>query len=59
MTRYYARDDIAYVPFDDAPPLEWGLVWRAAGATARVRAFSEAATSVTRSPTGPAATWPG
>lgn len=42
-TRYYARPDVAYVPFGDAPPLDWGLVWRTARATARIRAFSEAA----------------
>ncbi|MEV4250421.1 LysR family transcriptional regulator [Streptosporangium canum] len=41
--RYYARPDVAYIPFSDAPPLEWGLMWRADGATARVRAFSQAA----------------
>ncbi|MFI1581150.1 hypothetical protein [Embleya sp. NPDC020630] len=23
VTRYYARDDIACIPFCDAPPLEW------------------------------------
>ncbi|MDJ0346872.1 LysR substrate-binding domain-containing protein [Streptomyces sp. H10-C2] len=43
VTRYYARPDVAYIPFDDAPPLEWGLVWRTTGATARIRAFSDAA----------------
>ncbi|MFI6515477.1 LysR family transcriptional regulator [Spirillospora sp. NPDC050679] len=41
--RYYARPDVAYVPFDDAPPLRWGLLWRADNATARVLAFAEAA----------------
>ena len=29
VRRYYARPDVAYVPFSDAPPLEWGLLWRA------------------------------
>ncbi|MEU8341152.1 DNA-binding transcriptional regulator, LysR family [Actinomadura meyerae] len=43
VRRYYARPDVAYVPFDDAPPIEWGLLWRAGGETARVRAFAEAA----------------
>ncbi|MEV0203402.1 LysR family transcriptional regulator [Nonomuraea sp. NPDC050691] len=42
-TRYYVRPDVAYVPFSDAPPLRWGLMWRADGATARVRAFNDAA----------------
>ncbi|GAA3130649.1 LysR family transcriptional regulator [Planomonospora alba] len=41
--RYYARPDVVYVPFSDAPPLRWGLLWRADGATARVRAFVQAA----------------
>ncbi|MCQ4207521.1 LysR family transcriptional regulator [Streptomyces longispororuber] len=43
VRRYYARPDVAYVPIDDAPPLEWALLWRADAATARVRAFGEAA----------------
>jgi DNA-binding transcriptional LysR family regulator len=51
--RYYGRPDIAYVPFQDAPPLEWGLIWRRTGATTRVRAFAEAAREVTESRGGP------
>ena len=47
--RYYARPDVAYVPFRDAPPLEWGLIWRASGETARVRAFAQAARDTTGS----------
>lgn len=39
--RYYARPDVAYIPFTDAPPLRWGLLWRADNATARVLAFAE------------------
>lgn len=41
--RYYARPDVAYIPFSDAPPLLWGLLWRADNSTARVRAFVRAA----------------
>lgn len=41
--RYYARPDVVYVPFSDAPALEWALLWRTDAATARVRAFAEAA----------------
>ncbi|MEU3375522.1 LysR family transcriptional regulator [Streptomyces sp. NPDC006660] len=41
--RYFARPDVSYVPIRDAEPVEWGLSWLAAGATSRVRAFSEAA----------------
>ncbi|GAA5193478.1 LysR family transcriptional regulator [Rugosimonospora acidiphila] len=43
VRRYYARPDVVYVHLHDAPPLQWGLLWRADAATARVRAFSEAA----------------
>ncbi|GAA1835490.1 LysR family transcriptional regulator [Actinomadura chokoriensis] len=46
--RYYARPDVAYVPFTDAPPLRWGLLWRADNATARVLAFAEAAYDLVR-----------
>lgn len=41
--RYYARPDVTYIPFDDASPLEWSMHWPADAATARVRAFGEAA----------------
>jgi DNA-binding transcriptional LysR family regulator len=40
---YYARPDVAYVPLSDAPPYEWGFVWRPAAETARLRAFHQAA----------------
>ncbi|MER7579807.1 LysR family transcriptional regulator [Kitasatospora sp. NPDC097691] len=46
VRRYFARPDVVYVPFEDAAPVEWGLVWLADGATARVRAFGEAALDV-------------
>jgi DNA-binding transcriptional LysR family regulator len=46
VRRYYARPDVAYVVILDAPPVEWGLVWSAARATARVLAFSAAARDV-------------
>lgn len=41
--RYYLRPDVAYVPFSDAPPLLWGLLWRTDAASARLRAFTTAA----------------
>ncbi|MFE0103485.1 LysR family transcriptional regulator [Streptomyces sp. NPDC059009] len=44
--RYFARPDLAYVPFENAEPVEWGLLWRSDGATARVRAFGDAALEV-------------
>lgn len=40
---FNARPDVAFVPFHDTPPLDWGLVWRTSRANARVRAFVEAA----------------
>ena len=46
--RYYPRPDVTYVPFKDAPPVEWGLLWRADGATARIHAFSQAAHDLVR-----------
>lgn len=50
IRRYYPRPDLAYVPLADAPRLEWGLVWRADAATARLRAFTEAASDLVREP---------
>ncbi|MEV4185909.1 LysR family transcriptional regulator [Streptosporangium canum] len=41
--RYYPRPDLAYIPIEDAPPLEYGLLWRTAGATVRCGAFTQAA----------------
>ncbi|MFD9697562.1 LysR family transcriptional regulator [Lentzea sp. NPDC059081] len=41
--RYYARPDVAYVHLHDAPPVEWGLIWRTDSATARVEEFAAAA----------------
>lgn len=39
VCRSYAPRGVVYVPFADAEQFEYGLVWRASGATARVRAF--------------------
>ncbi|MEV7043135.1 LysR family transcriptional regulator [Amycolatopsis sp. NPDC051061] len=50
IRRYYPRPDVAYVPLDGAPRLEWGLVWPDGSATARVRAFAEAAADLVREP---------
>jgi DNA-binding transcriptional LysR family regulator len=41
--RYYARPDVVYIPFRDAPVLQWGLLWRTDSTTARVQAFAQAA----------------
>jgi DNA-binding transcriptional LysR family regulator len=52
-TRYYTRPDVTYVPFRDAPPLEWGLIWRTSAETSRVRAFDEAARDIITARGGP------
>ncbi|MFI8966097.1 LysR substrate-binding domain-containing protein [Streptomyces sp. NPDC053493] len=44
--RYHPRPGIAYVPFHDAPPLEYGLVWATANENALIRAFVETAARV-------------
>jgi DNA-binding transcriptional LysR family regulator len=41
--QFYARPDVAYVPIHDSTPFEWGLIWRAAGETNRIRSFVRAA----------------
>lgn len=46
--RYYARPDVTYVAIHDAPPLEWGLIWRTDRANARTRAFARAARDLLR-----------
>ncbi|RSS57786.1 LysR family transcriptional regulator [Streptomyces sp. WAC07061] len=39
--RYYARPDVAWIPFGDAPPVDYGFFWPTAGESARLRAFVE------------------
>ncbi len=43
VNRYYLRPDVVYLPISDAPPIEWGLVWRTTGDTTRLRAYRETA----------------
>ncbi|WP_206313325.1 LysR substrate-binding domain-containing protein [Streptomyces coryli] len=45
--RYYARPSLTYVPLRDAPPLDYGLMWRCDGYTARVRKFGETLCRIT------------
>ncbi|MET9886091.1 LysR family transcriptional regulator [Streptomyces sp. NPDC006430] len=45
-TRFYARPDVAYVPFSDAPPIDWAPVWLKANNTPRIRAFAHTAQEV-------------
>ncbi|MFI6688325.1 LysR family transcriptional regulator [Streptomyces sp. NPDC050485] len=37
--RYHARPDIAYVPFEDAPPVEYALMWRDEDLSAGLQVF--------------------
>ncbi|MFG1871520.1 LysR family transcriptional regulator [Micromonospora arborensis] len=37
--QYYARPDLAYVPFHDASPIEFGLLWLTTAETPKLRAF--------------------
>ncbi|HUR06384.1 MAG TPA: LysR family transcriptional regulator [Nonomuraea sp.] len=36
---YYSRPDLAFVPFHDAPPMDYALLWPATGQTPKVHAF--------------------
>lgn len=40
---YFSRPRVAFLPLVDAPLLSWGMVWRTAGETLRVREFAAAA----------------
>ncbi|MEV4182133.1 LysR family transcriptional regulator [Streptosporangium canum] len=51
--RYYARPGLTFVPFRDAPPLEYALVWLSARETARVRAFVQISREFVESRGGP------
>ncbi|MEU9112795.1 LysR family transcriptional regulator [Streptomyces sp. NPDC048483] len=46
---YYARPGVSYLPFDDAAPVGYGLVWRAGESTGAVRAFAQTVLKVARS----------
>lgn len=41
--RFYTRPDVAYIPFDDAPPIDWAPVWLRSNNAPRIRAFAHAA----------------
>lgn len=41
--KYFARDDIAYIPLQDPPALKWALIWRSSEETSLVRAFAQVA----------------
>jgi DNA-binding transcriptional LysR family regulator len=43
---YHGRPDTVIVPFDDAPPVEFGFTWLADGDTAKIQAFIRAVLDV-------------
>ncbi|RPK40739.1 Hydrogen peroxide-inducible genes activator [Streptomyces sp. ADI92-24] len=45
---YYTRPGVAYIPFDDADPIGYGLVWRAGDDTSAVQIFARTALEVVR-----------
>lgn len=45
---YYARPGVVYLPFEDAAPVDYGLVWRAGDTTGAVHAFARTAREVAR-----------
>ncbi|MCX0241938.1 LysR family transcriptional regulator [Streptomyces drozdowiczii] len=47
--QYYSRPDVVYVPFSDAPLVEYGLLWTAANSTPKVQAFIETLLETARS----------
>ncbi|WP_406311673.1 LysR family transcriptional regulator [Streptosporangium sp. NBC_01639] len=53
--RYYSRPGLAFVPFRDASPIEYALVWPSARETARVRAFAQISREFTESRGGSSA----
>lgn len=46
VTRFYRRPDLVYVPFSDAPPIEWAATWLRSGNGPRNRAFAHVAREV-------------
>ncbi|MCX4444957.1 hypothetical protein ACFWNC_02075 [Streptomyces sp. NPDC058369] len=47
--QYYSRPDVVYVPFNDAPLVEYGLLWTATNSTPKVQAFTEILVETARS----------
>jgi len=46
VTRFYARPDVAFIPFSDAPPIDWAPVWLKSNNTPLIRAFARTAQEV-------------
>jgi hypothetical protein len=39
---HYTRSDLAFVAIHDAPPVEWGMLWRTDGETVMLTSFVKA-----------------
>lgn len=46
VSRFYARPDVVYLPFSDAPPLEWVPTWLVTNTAPQIHAFNRAAQDV-------------
>ncbi|MFD9650384.1 LysR family transcriptional regulator [Streptomyces mirabilis] len=51
--QYHMRPGIIYLPLRDANPIDYGLLWRRTGATARVKAFAETVCEIAGIPGSP------
>ncbi|MEU0545793.1 LysR family transcriptional regulator [Nocardia sp. NPDC005978] len=40
MAEHYRHPQVSWIPVPDGPRISWGLIWRAAGEDARIRAFA-------------------
>ncbi|MEV4250647.1 LysR family transcriptional regulator [Streptosporangium canum] len=49
---YYSRPDLAYVPFRDAPTIDYALLWLTAGQSAKVQAFVQTVLAIAHDPGG-------
>lgn len=50
VERYNGRPGITWVPFEDAPPVEFGFLWPTTADSARIRAFVDLCPTLDRAP---------
>ncbi|WP_433544531.1 LysR family transcriptional regulator (plasmid) [Streptomyces sp. CA-294286] len=46
VQRFYKRPDVAYIPFEDAPPIEWAAIWLRSNDAPHVRTFARIAREI-------------
>ncbi|WP_405645399.1 LysR family transcriptional regulator [Streptomyces uncialis] len=46
VLRFYSRPDVVYVPFSDAPPIEWAATWLKTNDVPRNRSFARIAQEI-------------